>query len=86
MSAQREDYAVAIHEAAHAVVGRVLGLNCGGAEIQEGGRGYTMVFAPDACATRNWIAMSMAAGLAERMLLGLDRSWPSPLSRTCVYL
>ena len=73
-SSRPEDIASAVHEAARAVIGRVLKLNCGGAEVGDGGVSYAVVHAPpkwDPCAVRNWLCMSMAAAEAERKFLSM---------------
>lgn len=65
---------VAIHEAAHAVVARVLGLRGGRAYLLDDGTGLAHVTPPDPSSirgVRKWLAVSMAGAAAERLLLGI---------------
>jgi ATP-dependent Zn protease len=62
--------AAAVHEAAHAVIGWVLGLRCGGAAIEGIGGGYSYVDDPkQPDQAEAWLAMSMAGSMAERLIL-----------------
>jgi ATP-dependent Zn protease len=56
----------AVHEAGHAVIGRLLNLPCGGARIRDDGTGYAMVWAEDAI-PRKYIMLAVAGGAAERL-------------------
>lgn len=80
--ASHDEIAAAVHEAAHAVVARALGLNCGRAMITPTGGGYARVFArwrrgrrrPRSWLTTAMIIESMAGGEAEKLLLGLTEA------------
>jgi hypothetical protein len=69
----------ATHEAAHAVIGRVLGLDAGGASVS-GNTGSATVHAryrDGACGNlvRAYVIMSMAGAEAERVLLRHPRAY-----------